>query len=158
MGMRQNAELKAHKALMQENIALAQAKALLERQVLASKALLEVGQSDGHVAVERPSRKERRQEWMRRNGHMITKTAPGQCKATAPGDIQSEALASRFPVLLGARSRFACVAKESNADTNGPRDAENENESRVPVGQRAVMMRNIPLEYTREDVLDLIDE
>jgi len=156
--MRRNAELKAHMALMQENIALAQARALLEQHVQASKALLAFGQSEDHVSMERPSRKERRQEWMRRNGHLKTQATAGQCKLTAPVGIQSDARASGFPVLLGARSRFTSVAKESNTDTNSSGDVEVENGSRVPVGQRAVMMRNIPLEYTREDVLELIDE
>merc|ERR1719428_1554189 len=78
-------------ALLQENIALAQARALLEQQVQASKALLVFGQSEGHVAMERPSRKERRQEWMRRNGHLKTKATPGQCKISAPVGSQNDA-------------------------------------------------------------------
>lgn len=69
--------------------------------------------------------------------------------------------APELPILLGAGIRFTSVAGNSTSDESNLGDAEIEKESRESVGQSlrtAVMMRNIPFEYTREDVLELIDE
>lgn len=86
--IRRNSELRAHMALMQENIALAQAKALIECQVQMAKTLLEV-QSGGHAPVERLSRKERRRQLMIWNGCGKPKTVPSQCKLSSRGDNKS---------------------------------------------------------------------
>jgi len=151
--LRMNTELRAQMTLMQENAALAQAKALLEKQIQTAKTVFEGGPSEGHMAGERLSRKERRREFMRR------KTLLGQCKVTAASDIQSDTMrAARYPVLLGARSRLSSVSTGIDMDESTSEDSEAEQQPSRQSSRKAAMMRNIPLEYTREDVLELIDD
>jgi len=127
---------------------------LFEKQIQTAKAAFEGGPSEAHMAGERLSRKERRREFMRR------KALLEQCKSTAPLDIQSDRMrAARYPVLLGARSRLSSSSSEEiDIDVSTSADSEAEQQPSRQSSRKAAMMRNIPLEYTREDVLELIDD
>merc|ERR1712178_136755 len=67
------------------------------------------------------------------------------------------ALDPAYPVLMGARSPHTSVAKVSDIDETTSEEGEAQREPAFQSSHTVAMMRNIPLEYTREDVLELID-
>jgi len=122
----------------------------LEQQLRASSAGPAVKQPE--AVTDRLSRKERRQMFMKRAKENAA-TAGAQNNRIARVDVPSDcAQAAALPVLMGSRlTGFA-----GDKDANGTMSNEGE-----PICQRprtAAMMQNIPLEYTREGLLELIDE
>merc|ERR1712048_1515033 len=146
----ENAKLRQRMALMTENAALVQAKERLEQQLRASSAGSAVKQPES--LTDRLSRKERRQNFMKRAREKAA-TAGAQHICIARVDVPSDCgKAAGLPVLLGSRLTSFAEDKDANETMS------NEGEPARQRSRTAAMMQNIPLDYTREGLLKLIDE
>jgi len=106
----------------------------------------ESGQSDGSTSGERLTRKERRQQFMKRTGNRTFE----KCKVTTPSGSWNDTARN-----MGAKNVLMSVAQANGVDAATSEEGEVEQEASL---HTVAMMQNIPLELTREEVLELIDE
>jgi hypothetical protein len=142
--IRKNAELMVHMAMLKENAALAMENARLEELLRAPNVGSEVKRLEG--AMDCTTRKEKRRQWMQAGRELRLSTGQ-RSRTTEP----------RVPLGSGLTS----VAKENDNHEAILDESQVKRESPMSTHQHSgtvAIMQNVPPEYTRESLLEIIDQ
>jgi hypothetical protein len=169
--MRQNAELRAHIALMNENASLAQMKERLEKKLRASKTVSRVVQRKTQAeqvlfqgAPGCNSMKQNYQHFSNRNRDK-SDLIPGLPNFARKLDTRGDAVSttttegSTMPSESdesGTEEKYVNQGQVGSESQVRARDLHS-SQTNCQVPRTSLMMRNIPTEYTRANFLELID-